>query len=159
MKTYNKRTWLNKNDSPSLGSVVAFDGQVEYSDGDERTTFLALSDCGKTIKLIKNTENIEDFIAKMKLLNNEICQFIEHLEKQYNDNLITEAIIKKVFRDHFNDGRLCRGTVGIWIMPTDKGWEINSTRCYKSKYITTIEELDAFLKEEGVPFDFKSCPK
>lgn len=82
MKSYNKRTWLNKNDSPSLGSVVAFDGEVKYSDGIERTTFLALSDCSKTIKLIKNTEDIEDFITKMKLLKQEIELFINHLEKQ-----------------------------------------------------------------------------
>lgn len=80
MKVYNKRTWLNKKGSPSLGSVVCFDGEVKYSDGTERTTFLAISDCSKTIKLIKNTESIEDFIQKMKLLKIEIEQFINHLE-------------------------------------------------------------------------------
>lgn len=79
---YNKRTWLNKDNSSSLGSVVAFDGEVKYSDATERTTFLAISDCSKTIKLIKNTENIEDFIEKMKLLKNEIEQFIKHLENE-----------------------------------------------------------------------------
>ena len=82
MKTYNKRTWLNKDDSPSLGSVAAFDGEVEYRDGAERTTFLAVSDCSKTIKLIKNTESIEDFTQKMKLLKNEIELFINHLENK-----------------------------------------------------------------------------
>ena len=82
MSSYNKRTWLNKDNSPSLGSVVAFDGEVQYSDATERTTFLALSDCSKTIKIIRNTENIEDFIDKMKLLKNEIELFINHLEKQ-----------------------------------------------------------------------------
>lgn len=81
MKSYNKRTWLNKDDSPSLGSIVAFDGEVRYSDATERTTFLAISDCSKTIKLIKNTENIEAFIDKMKLLRQEIELFINHLEK------------------------------------------------------------------------------
>lgn len=79
---YNKRTWLNKDNSSSLGSVVAFDGEVKYSDATERTTFLAISDCSKTIKLIKNTENIEDFIEKMKLLKNEIEQFIKHLDNE-----------------------------------------------------------------------------
>lgn len=78
---YNKRTWLNKDDSPSIGSIVAFDGEVKYSDMTERTTFLAISDCSKTIKLIKNTENFEDFIEKIKLLKKEIEQFINHLEK------------------------------------------------------------------------------
>ena len=80
MKAYNKRTWLNKDDSPSLGSVISFDGNVEYSEGSERTTFLALSDCRFTIKLIKNTEPIEDFILKMELLKTEIQLFINHLK-------------------------------------------------------------------------------
>lgn len=83
MEKYNKRTWLNKDDSPSLGSVVAFDGEVKYSDATERTTFLAISDCSKTIKLIKNTENIDDFISKLELLKTEIELFINHL----NNNL------------------------------------------------------------------------
>lgn len=79
---YNKRTWLNKENSPSIGSVVAFDGDVKYSDGIERTTFLALSDCGKTIKLSRNTESIEDFIDKMKLLKSEIDSFIDYLTQK-----------------------------------------------------------------------------
>lgn len=78
---YNKRVWLNKEDSPSLGNIVTFDGIIKYSDGNERTTFLALSDCRFTVKIIKNTESIEDFIDKMKLLKNEIDSFIEYLEK------------------------------------------------------------------------------
>ena len=82
MERYNKRTWLNKDDSPSLGSVVAFDGEVKYSDATERTIFLAISDCSKTIKLIKNTENIEDFTEKLKLLKCEIELFINHLENK-----------------------------------------------------------------------------
>jgi hypothetical protein len=89
MKEYNKRTWLNKDTSPSLGSVVAFDGEVKYSDATERTTFLAISDCRYTIKLIKNTETIEDFIEKMKLIKSEIEQFINHLETKNMDNEIS----------------------------------------------------------------------
>lgn len=81
---YNKRTWLNKSNSPSLGSVVAFDGKVEYSNGAERTVFLAVSDCTKTVKLTKNTETIEDFILKMELLKNEIDLFINHLKENQN---------------------------------------------------------------------------
>ncbi len=80
LKSYNKRTWLNKEDSPSLGSVVAFDGIVDYSEGSERTMFLALSDCRFTVKLTKNTEPIEDFILKIELLKTEIELFINHLK-------------------------------------------------------------------------------
>jgi hypothetical protein len=82
MEKYNKRTWLNKDDSPSLGSVIAFDGEVKYSDGTERTIFLAISDCSKTIKLTKNTETIDDFINKMELLKTEIELFINHLKSK-----------------------------------------------------------------------------
>lgn len=87
MRTYNKRTWLNKDNSPSLGSVVAFDGDIEYSDGLERTTFLAISDCRYTAKLIDNAEPRENFIAKMELLKSEIEQFINHLKGKMNKNL------------------------------------------------------------------------
>jgi hypothetical protein len=78
---YNKRTWLNRENSPSIGSVVVFDGEVNYSDGTERTTFLAISDCSKTVKLIKNTESMGDFINKMELLKAEITLFINHLKQ------------------------------------------------------------------------------
>lgn len=81
LMTYNKRTWLNKDGSPSLGSVVAFDGEVKYSDATERTTFLAISDCSKTVKLFKNTETIEDFINKLELLKKETELFIDHLKQ------------------------------------------------------------------------------
>ena len=78
---YNKRTWLNKENSPSLGSVIAFDGNVEYSEGSERTIFLALSDCSFTIKIQKNTESVADYIYKLELLKTEIELFIKHLKE------------------------------------------------------------------------------
>lgn len=80
---YNKRTWLNPIESSSTSSIVAFDGDVEYSDKTYRDTFLKISDCRNTIKLHKkDTEQIKDFITKLKLLKNEIEQFINHLENQ-----------------------------------------------------------------------------
>ena len=81
MDCYNKRTWLNNSISPSTGNVIAFDGDVNYSEGVERTTFLEISDCYHTVRIIKNTENSDDFISKMKLLKSEIELFINHLEK------------------------------------------------------------------------------
>lgn len=82
---YNKRIWLNKPESSSLGSVVAFDGEVDYSNGTERTVFLAISDCSKTVKIIRNTETTEDFIQKMELLKTEIELFINHLKESQNE--------------------------------------------------------------------------
>jgi len=155
MKTYNKRIWLNKESLPSMGNVVAFDGDVDYIDGKERTIFLAISDCSKTVKIIKNTESICDYIKKLKTLSREIDLFINHLqEKQKPRNLITEKIVKVVFTARFNDGRYKRGRVGI--SGSEGDWYINTVQHYVGKHIKTIKQLDKFLIKEGVPFDFSN---
>lgn len=78
--SYNKRVWLNKDDSPSTGSVVAFDDKMK--DGTQ-CTFLSVSDCNNSIRLHTTPDDtIEDFIDKMKLLKSEIGLFIDYLEKQ-----------------------------------------------------------------------------
>lgn len=83
MKSYNKRTWLNSDESSSTSNVVAFDGDVQYPDKTYRDTFVKISDCRNSIKLHKiDTEPMEDFTDKLKLLKKEIELFINHLEKQ-----------------------------------------------------------------------------
>lgn len=78
---YNKRTWLNKPGSPSTGNVVAFDGLTTWKGESVRNTFLSVSDCNNSIRLHKiDDDSIEDFINKMKLLNDEIGLFIDYLE-------------------------------------------------------------------------------
>lgn len=86
MKSYSKRYWLNRNDSPSTGNVVAFDGIVKDSDGEGyRSTFLQISDCFAKVKLHKASyDSMDDFIAKMKKLKIVIDEFIEHLERNKN---------------------------------------------------------------------------
>lgn len=80
-KIYNRRTWLNNNNSPSTGSVVCYDGDVDFSGEIIRSTFISISDCSKSAKLhIAEYDTIEDFIEKLKILNNEISKFIVHLE-------------------------------------------------------------------------------
>lgn len=79
---YNKRTWLNNIKSSSTSNIVTFDGDVEYTDKIYRDTFIQISDCKYSIKLHKkDSESMEDFITKLKLLRNEIELFINHLEK------------------------------------------------------------------------------
>jgi len=81
MKKYNKRTWLNKDGSPSIGNVVAFDGETTWKGEKYRNTFLSISDCAVSARLHKTDDDtIDDFIDKMKLLRSEIDYFIEHLE-------------------------------------------------------------------------------
>lgn len=82
MGLYNKRTWLNSENSDSTGSVVAFNGRLIDFDGKEyNSTFLEIADCRNKIRLhITSDDTKEDFITKLKLLNNEINLFINHLE-------------------------------------------------------------------------------
>lgn len=78
---YNKRTWLNKPDSPSMGSVTAFDGFNIWKGKKIRNTFLAISDCFVITNLRKTEDDTtEDFIDKMKTLRNELDLFINYLE-------------------------------------------------------------------------------
>lgn len=83
MRTYNKRTWLNNKESSSTSSIVAFDGNVKYPDKTYRDTFVKISDCRNSIRLQKkDTEPMEEFITKLKLLKTEIEQFINHLSDE-----------------------------------------------------------------------------
>lgn len=78
---YNKRTWLNTPGSPSTGNVVAFDGMVSWHDEKIRSVFLSVSDCNVCARLHKTDDDtIDDFINKMKLLRENIDEFIHHLE-------------------------------------------------------------------------------
>lgn len=88
MKTYNNRCWLNGDDSPSTGSLVAFDGMVKDRAGEEfRSTFLQVSDCFTKVKLHKASyDTIDDFIHKMKRMRIVIDEFIEHLERHKEDS-------------------------------------------------------------------------
>ena len=82
MKTYCNRQWLNGEDSPSTGSLVAFDGFVKDSDGENyRSTFLQIGDCFGKVKLHKASyDSMRDFIEKMKTMKIVLDEFINHLE-------------------------------------------------------------------------------
>lgn len=78
---YKTQQWLNPTNSPSTGSVVCYDGMVDYSDGPDRCTFLEIADCHNKVRLHKaHTDTIEDFRDKVKLLYEEIGAFLEHLK-------------------------------------------------------------------------------
>lgn len=83
---YNKRTWLNKDNSSSTGAVVCFDGKTTWHEEKMRNTFLQISDCSWSVRLHKTEDDsMVDFIDKIKLLRNEISCFVEYLEKHIND--------------------------------------------------------------------------
>ena len=75
---YNKRTWLNRANSISTGSVVA---TVYEDENAVIAAVLSVSDCYNSARLHKtNDDTIAEFIDKMKVLNNEIELFIKYLE-------------------------------------------------------------------------------
>lgn len=80
---YNRRAWLNKEDSCSTGNVVA----TVYVDEElNMTACLSVSDCYNSARLHKtNEDTMEDFIDKMKVLNNEITLFIKTLNEIQNE--------------------------------------------------------------------------
>ena len=79
---YQRRIWLNREDSPSTGNLVCFDGNTTWHDEVIRNTFLQISDCSWSIRLHKTEDDdIVDFIDKMKLLRNEVDKFISYLEE------------------------------------------------------------------------------
>ena len=148
MEPYKKSIWLNKDDSPSIGSVVAFDGDVKYSNGDERTIFLAIGDCGRVVKIIKNTESIDNYIDKLKELKKVVDDFLNHLYNSY----ITLERVEKIFSKDVN-GNLTRGNLEIFKVD-DKYFIRNITKDGTGKYITTVKELADYLIINKVPFDF-----
>ena len=80
MRKYNRRTWLNKEESSSTSSIITFDGEVPYGDKNLRDTFLKIYDCKNSITIHKkDDESVEIFLDKLKLLNKEIESFIKHL--------------------------------------------------------------------------------
>lgn len=84
---YNRRTWLNREESDSTGAVVCFDGVVNYKNefGNEiplESRFVEISDCRHKIGLHETTDDSkEDFINKIVLLRDELDLYIEHLKK------------------------------------------------------------------------------
>ncbi len=81
---YSKRVWLNDEDSPSTGNVVAYDGIPEFEEGPWHSTFLKVSDCHNTVKLHKaEYDTLKDFVKKLKKLRGVIDDFIEFLETEY----------------------------------------------------------------------------
>lgn len=80
---YNRRIWLNSENSRSTGSMVCFDGNTEFSDGPDRDTFIEIADCRTKVRLHKSSDDsVSDFIKKLSVMRNGIDSFINHLKKE-----------------------------------------------------------------------------
>lgn len=79
---YKSETWLNTKDSPSTGSLVCYDGDIEYSDdGEQPCTFVEIADCHSKVRLHQvHTDSTEEFIKKLDLLIIHLTKFRNYLE-------------------------------------------------------------------------------
>jgi len=78
---YNKRAWLKSENSPSTSSVAAFHGKAQWGKKPEEYTFLEISDCNGKIRLHKiASDSMNDFIAKLKTLEDSVQDFRKYLE-------------------------------------------------------------------------------
>lgn len=81
---YNTRAWLNRENSRNTGSIVCYDGEMDFSDGRGRDSFVEIADCHGKVRLHKSAFDSEyDWIEKLTLLRNNIDLFICFLKSQY----------------------------------------------------------------------------
>lgn len=77
---FKSETWLNKETSPSTGSIVCYDGDVEYTEGESDCVFIEIADCHQKIRLHKShTDTMEEFIDKIETIINSLKRFKSHL--------------------------------------------------------------------------------
>lgn len=82
--THSKKYWLNPDDHPSTGSVVAYHGDSPWSKNDkaETSTFLEIADCHSKVRLHRaDIDSMNDFIVKMEKLRGAIDEFITALRR------------------------------------------------------------------------------
>lgn len=83
MEKYNKRVWINSQQSHYTGSIVLHDGVVSNrGQPRERYTFIEVSDCHGKVRIhYDNNLYMSDYIDKLQLIRDELDLFIEHLKK------------------------------------------------------------------------------
>lgn len=80
MIRYNKRQWLNSENSPSTGNIVCFDGDITHNGNIARNIFVSISDCYNSARLhMTEDDSVEDFVKKITLLRDELTDFINNL--------------------------------------------------------------------------------
>ncbi len=82
-KVYSKRVWLNKDESSSTGSLVAFHGKAKWhKNEDQIVTFLEVADCHGKSRLHKTySDTMPEFISKLRIMASAIISFANWLEE------------------------------------------------------------------------------
>lgn len=84
---YNTRTWLNPLGHSSTGYIICFDNIVNENGDEYDDSYIKIGDCKNGVTFHKwNVEpNAEEmFLNKLKLMSNEINNFIKYLENKNN---------------------------------------------------------------------------
>lgn len=77
---YKTQTWLNPVDSSSTGSIVCYDGDIEYTEGLSYCTFVEIADCHSKVRLHRShTDSHEDFVEKVDSMIDALVRFRHHL--------------------------------------------------------------------------------
>jgi len=83
MGKYNKRVFLNQENSSSTGSIVCFDGEIKRS-GDGRSrrySFVEIADCQVKARLHRAYgDRAEDYIGKIKKMKNALSDYLDYLQ-------------------------------------------------------------------------------
>ena len=86
--TYSKRCWLNPDGHASTGSVVVYDGPSTWlgrHEQPETMRVVEIADCHGKVRLHQTqTDTLDQFTAKVRLLRDTLSAFIEHLETVHN---------------------------------------------------------------------------
>jgi len=80
---YNKRVFLNPEDSASTGSIVCFDGDIEWRHNEKprRNSFIEIADCHVKARLHRCYEDrAEDYIEKVKKMRDALGDYLDHLQ-------------------------------------------------------------------------------
>lgn len=82
---YSKRLWLNNEDSPQTGSVVAYRGKMMFGGDIKMTAFLEISDCHNKSRLhVSPMDTMQDYIIKMEKLRDFVSDYIDYLKSECN---------------------------------------------------------------------------
>lgn len=77
---FKSENWLNKENSPSTGSIVSYDGDVEYTEGESPCVFIEIADCHQKARLyMAHTDTMEEFIDKIEMMERALKKFKKHL--------------------------------------------------------------------------------
>jgi hypothetical protein len=77
---YNKRTWLNKDESHGTSSIVCFHGDVLYGKEILDTAFIEITDCYHKVRLHVGDEyNYKEYVNKIDRLIDELSAYRNYL--------------------------------------------------------------------------------